>query len=285
MKRRFETHVDLTGDEPVSTVVQPPASASALKQQHKKSRKTMTSSMRLAYWKTGKLPENVTEDVTEDEQHTLDFLSGGKSKVPLKPGMVLAVVRTGAPRHMDACTCEWVKKHFMLPTDGCIRFFQARKYCDVENKLLWGLIDLTDTFDDYRNLSLPSFDLFENAADAQFWAQAGTVYCYLLQHDDTKSVHDWVPNPQYHLQGAHSRFHYHVSCIQTCKGPAPSGTVWLSTIMPVCTEFEQAQQTNKMMKDQLEYANAVAASDAASNTVAKVIGMTDDDDKRVRFRI
>lgn len=246
---------DLTGDEPVYCP-EPEQARKKPEQPHKK-RKTglVTSSMRLAYWKTGEVPEGVTNW----DQDGVDFLSGGQPRVSLCQGMVLAVVRTGVPCWKDPCTCSWMKKHFRLPTEGWIRFFQAREYCEKTDKMLWNFVDIDETFENFdsNSVSLPPFDTCMNAADAQFWAQASSAYFYVLQADASKPVQAWIPDPRYHSQGA---IYYHVSCIQTCKESAPQDTVWLSTRVPECSEYEKAQETNKMMKEQLEYANVAGES-------------------------
>lgn len=245
---------DLTGDEPVYCP-EPEQPRKNIEQPRKK-RKTglVTANMRLAYWKTGHVPEGVTNW----DQNNVDFLSRGQPRVSLCKGMVLAVVRTGVPFWKDPCTCSWMKKHFRLPVQGWIRFFQAREYCEKTDKMLWNFVDIDKTFENFdsNSVSLLPFDMCMNASDAQFWAQASSAYFYVLQADASKPVQAWVPDPHYHSRGAASRIYYHVSCIQTCKEPAPHGTVWLSTRTPKCDEYEKAQETNKVMKEQLEYANA-----------------------------
>ena len=249
---------DLTGDEPVYCP-EPEQPRKKIEQPRKK-RKTglVTANMRLAYWKTGQVPVGVTNW----DQSTVDFLSRGQPRVSLCQGMVLAVVRTGVPCWKDPCTRYWMDKHFRLPAQGWIRFFQAREYCEKTDKMLWNFVDIDETFENFdsNSVSLPPFDTCMNAADVQFWAQASSAYFYVLQADKSKPVQDWIPDSRYHSQGARSRIYYHVSCIQTCKEPAPPGTVWLSTRVPGCTAYEKAREMNKVMKEQLEYANAEGAS-------------------------
>lgn len=236
---------DLTGDEPVYCP-EP--------EQPRKKRKTalVTASMRLAYWKTGQVPEGVTNW----DQDGVDFLSGGRPRVLLCKGMVLAVVRTGVPCWKDPCTCYWLDKHFRIPTDGWIRFFQAREYDVDTHSLQWDFVNIADAFDDFESnaASLPPLNTFVNAADAQFWAQASRAYFYVLRTDGTKPVQDWIPDR------ALGRIYYHVSCIRAGAEPAPPDTVWLATRTPKCDEYEKAQEMNRVMKEQLEYANAAGAS-------------------------
>ena len=243
---------DLTGDEPVYCPA--PEQPRKKLEQPRKKRKTglVTASMRLAYWKTGQVPEGVTNW----DQSSVDFLSRGQPRVSLCNGMVLAVVRTGVPCWKDPCTCYWMKNHFRLPVQGWIRFFQAREYDVDTHSLQWDFVNIADTFDGFESnaVSLPPLDTFVNAADAQFWAQASTVYFYVLHADGTKPVQDWIPDMTL------GRIYYHVSCIRVSGDLAPPGTVWLSTRRPGCDEYEKAQETNKVMKEQLEYANAAGAS-------------------------
>ena len=246
--------VDLTGDVPVSVSVQPPPPPPRGKKR-RKAEKVITGSMRLAYWMSGQVPAGVENH----HEWNVDSLWRGKPKVSLCPGMVIAVVRTGVPFYMDPCTCSWKLKHFELPVEGWIRFFQAREYCEHTDTLLWNFVNVVETFDnfDFNSVSLPPFTTFEKDADYAYWVGASSAYFYILLPDASKPVHDWIPDPCYHSGGGYTRFYYHVSCIQTCNKPAPKDTVWLDTATPKCLEYEEAQETNAMMKEQLDYANAV----------------------------